>query len=52
MFYDVEEAVRFRVKTVKFQRPPSVQELRARVGEDDLSGTAAKPMAVMQVVPC
>ena len=50
MFYDVEEQVRFRVKNVKFQKPPSVQELRSRGGEDDLSGTAAKPIAVMQVV--
>lgn len=49
MFYDVEEQVRFRVKSVKFQKPPSVQELRSRGGEDDLSGTAAKPFAVMQV---
>ena len=49
MFYDVEEQVRFRVKNVKFQKPPSVQELRSRGGEDDLSGTAAKPIAVMQV---
>ncbi len=49
MFYDVEEQVRFRVKTVKFQKPPSVQELRSKGGEDDLSGTAAKPIAIMQV---
>jgi len=51
MFYDVEEQVHFRVKSVKFQKPPSVQELRSRGGEDDLSGTAAKPIAVMQVMP-
>ena len=51
MFYDVEEQVRFRVKTVKFQKPPSVQELRSKGGEDDLSGTAAKPIAIMQVLP-
>ena len=51
MFYDVEEQVRFRVKSVKFQKPPSVQELRSRGGEDDLSGTPAKPIAVMQVAP-
>ena len=49
MFYDVEEQVRFRVKNVKFQKPPSVQELRSKGGEDDLSGTAAKPIAIMQV---
>ncbi|CAL5223770.1 g6335 [Coccomyxa viridis] len=50
MFYDVEEQVRFRVKNVKFQKPPSVQELRSKGGEDDLSGTAAKPIAIMQII--
>lgn len=49
MFYELDDQVRFRVKNVKFRKPPSVQELRNKSGEDDMSGTAAKPIAVMQV---
>ena len=37
------------MKTVIFRKPPSVQELRKKSGEDDMSGTAAKPFTVMQV---
>ena len=44
-----EDLVRFRVKSVKFRKPPSVQELRNRAGVDDMLGTAANPIAVMQV---
>ncbi len=51
MYYELEDPVRFRVKNVKFSKPPSVQELRNKAGEDDMSGTAAKPIAVMQVSP-
>ena len=38
------------MKTVIFRKPPSVQELRKKSGEDDMSGTAAKPFTVMQVI--
>ena len=37
------------MKTIIFRKPPSVQELRKKSGEDDMSGTAAKPFTVMQV---
>ncbi|CAL8463542.1 g3076 [Coccomyxa elongata] len=51
MWLEVEDAIRLRVKSVKFRKAPNAQQLRnASEAGGDMLGTAANPFAPMQIV--
>ena len=50
MWLELEDAIRLRVKSVKFRKAPNAQQLRsASEAGGDMLGTAANPFAPMQV---
>lgn len=50
MWLEMEDAIRLRVKGVKFRQAPNAQQLRsASEPGGDMLGTAANPFAPMQV---
>lgn len=50
MWLELEDAIRLRVKAVKFRKAPNAQQLRsASEAGGDMLGTAANPFAPMQV---
>lgn len=50
MWIELEDAIRLRVKDVKFRKPPNAEQLRsAAEAGGDMLGTAANPFAPMQV---
>ncbi|PNW75723.1 hypothetical protein CHLRE_12g538400v5 [Chlamydomonas reinhardtii] len=50
MYMDLQEPIRFRVHSVKFNSPPTPIQLANATGDDKLLGTAAKPFSPMVVV--
>jgi len=48
MFMDLEEQVRFKVRSVRFNSPPTPIQLQNASEEDKLLGTAARPFAPME----
>lgn len=50
MWLEMDDAIRLRVKGVKFRKAPNAQQLRsASEPSGDMLGTAANPFAPMQV---
>lgn len=50
MFMDLNEKVRFKVRAVRFNSPPTPFQMQNGSEEDKLLGTSAKPFAPMEVV--
>ena len=50
MFMDLGEKVRFKVRSVRFNSPPTPIQLQTATEEEKLLGTSAKPFAPMEVV--
>ena len=50
MFMDLGEEVRLKVRSVRFNKPPTPLELANATGDGKLLGTAAKPFAPMEVI--
>ncbi|KAG2485051.1 hypothetical protein HYH03_016149 [Edaphochlamys debaryana] len=50
MYMDLQEPIRFRVQSVKFNPTPTPQQLQNATGDDKLLGTAAKPFSPMEVI--
>ena len=51
MWLEMDDAIRLRVKGVKFRKAPNAQQLRsASEPSGDMLGTAANPFAPMQVL--
>lgn len=50
LYIELDEDIRFRAKTVKFNTVPTPEQLRKLQGEDPLVGTSEKPFAVMEVI--
>lgn len=50
MYMDLDELVRFKVHSVRFNPTPTPLQLQNATGDDKLLGTAARPFAPMQIV--